>query len=46
MDVKQLLGKIKTWLAGLSFRTGVIVLLSCIPFYILSFAQMALPINV
>lgn len=46
MDAKQILGKIKTWLAGLSFRTGVIVLLSCIPFYILSFAQMALPISV
>ena len=46
MDAKQLLGKIKTWLAGLSFRTGVIVLLSCIPFYILSFAQMTLPISV
>lgn len=46
MDAKQVLGKIKTWLAGLSFRTGVIVLLSCIPFYILSFAQMALPISV
>ena len=30
----------------LSFRTGVIVLLSCIPFYILSFAQMLLPISV
>ena len=29
----------------LSFRTGVIVLLSCIPFHILSFAQMALPIS-
>lgn len=38
--------RIKAWLAGLSFRTGVIVLLSCIPFYILSFAQMALPISV
>lgn len=46
MDAKQVLGKIKTWLAGLSFRTGVIVLLSCIPFYILSFAQIALPISV
>ena len=46
MDAKQILGKIKTWLAGLSFRTGVIVLLSCIPFYILSFAQIALPISV
>ena len=37
--------KIKTWLQGLSFRTGVIVLLSCIPFYIISFAQMLLPIS-
>ena len=36
----------KKWLSGLSFRTGVIVLLMCIPFYILSFAQMALPISV
>ena len=30
----------------LSFRTGVIVLALCIPFYIISFAQMALPISV
>lgn len=37
--------KMKTWLQSLSFRTGVIVLASCIPFYILSFAQMLLPIN-
>ena len=35
--------KIKQWLQGLSFRTGVIVLLCCIPFYVLSFAQMLLP---
>lgn len=34
------------WLQSLSFRTGVIVLLCCIPFYILSFAQMLLPISV
>ena len=38
--------KIKLWLQSLSFRTGVIVLLSCIPFYIFSFAQMLLPISV
>jgi len=37
--------KLKSWLQTLSFRTGVIVLLSCIPFYILSFAQMLLPIS-
>ena len=38
--------KLKSWLQSLSFRTGVIVLLCCIPFYILSFAQMLLPISV
>jgi len=37
--------KIKQWLQGLSFRTGVVVLLCCIPFYVLSFAQMLLPIS-
>lgn len=36
---------IKSWLQGLSFRTGVIVLASCIPCYIISFAQMAAPIS-
>ena len=44
--MKQLIIKIKTKLQQLSFRTGVIVLLLCIPFYILSFAQMALPISI
>lgn len=44
--MKEFFKKIKTWLQGLSFRTGVIVLLSCIPFYIISFAQMLLPISV
>lgn len=29
----------------LSFRTGVIVLVMCIPFYIISFVQIALPIS-
>ena len=38
-------GSMKRWLGKLSFRTGVIVLLTCIPFYIISFAQMALPIS-
>ena len=37
---------VKHWLQSLSFRTGVIVLLCCIPFYLLSFAQMLLPISV
>lgn len=37
--------KIKSILARLSFRTGVIILALCVPCYILSFAQMALPIS-
>lgn len=36
----------KQWLTGLSFRTGVIVLACCVPFYIFSFAQAALPISI
>ena len=34
------------WLQSLSFRTGVIVLSICVPCYIISFAQMLLPISV
>jgi phosphoglycolate phosphatase len=37
--------RIKALLARLSFRTGVIILALCIPCYILSFAQMMLPIS-
>ena len=37
--------KLKEWLGRFSFRTGIIVLATCIPFYIISFAQMALPIS-
>ncbi len=44
--ILQIAFSIKHWLQSLSFRTGVIVLLCCIPFYILSFAQMLLPISV
>lgn len=43
--MKQLFINTKQWLSRLSFRTGVIVLLCCIPCYILSFAQMLLPIS-
>lgn len=43
--MKSLLSRKKQWLSGLSFRTGVVVLLCCIPCYILSFAQMLLPIS-
>ena len=37
--------RIKEFLQRLSFRTGMIVLALCVPFYILSFAQMALPLS-
>ena len=43
--VLRLLNRLKHWLQSLSFRTGVVVLACCIPFYILSFAQMLLPIS-
>ena len=43
--MKVFFEKLRRWLSRLSFRTGVIVLLCCIPCYILSFAQMALPIS-
>lgn len=43
--MEEPLTKIKAWLSRLSFRTGVIVLLMCIPCYILSFAQALLPIS-
>lgn len=37
--------RIKEFLQRLSFRTGMIVLALSVPFYILSFAQMALPLS-
>lgn len=40
-----MIARIKNLLQRLSFRTGVVVLCCCIPCYILSFAQMALPIS-
>ena len=43
--MKSIILRVKSWLQSLSFRTGVIVLLCCIPFYIFSFAQMLLPIS-
>ena len=43
--VYKIIDSIRRWLGKLSFRTGVIVLAMCVPFYIISFAQMALPIS-
>lgn len=37
---------IRKRLQTLSFRTGVIILLMCVPFYVLSFSQMLLPLPV
>ena len=45
MVLYHVFDNIRMWLQSLSFRTGVIVLLCCIPFYVLSFAQMLLPIS-
>lgn len=44
--MENLTVKIKRKLQKLSFKTGVMILLSCIPFYIISFAQMLLPISI
>lgn len=43
--MRSVIDRIKLFLGRLSFRTGVIVLASCVIFYILSFAQMLLPIS-
>ena len=37
--------RLQTFLRRFSFRTGVIVLVLCVPCYVISFAQMALPIS-
>ena len=39
---KNLVARINLFLKKFSFKTGLIILSLCIPFYILSFAQMAL----
>ena len=45
MGLKGAWMAVKGWLARLSFRTGVVVLLMAVPLYIASFAQMLLPIS-
>ena len=42
---KNLAQRINVFLKRFSFKTGVILLTLCIPFYILSFAQMALDLS-
>lgn len=36
--------KLKDWISSLSYRTGIIVLAVCLMSYLISFAQMLLPI--
>lgn len=43
--MRRFIERVKAWLSQLSFRTGVVVMLCCIPLYVLSFAQMLLPIS-
>ena len=45
MNSKDMKEKIQKYLSRFSFRTGMIVLILFIPCYIISFAQMALPIS-
>lgn len=45
MNVPSFFKKIATWMRGLSFRTGLLVGAACIVCYILSFAQMFLPLS-
>ena len=42
---RRLGNRINTFLKRFSFKTGLIILSLCIPFYILSFAQMALDLS-
>lgn len=44
-NIKKLFSKIVAYLKRLSSKTGIIILALCIPFYIISFAQMTLPIS-
>lgn len=44
--MKRYFTRIKDFLKGLSFRTGVIVAVACVICYVLSFAQMLLPLSV
>ena len=43
--IRQMISEVKVRLARLPYRTGVVVTALCLPCYIISFAQMALPIS-
>ena len=42
----SIIGQAKNFLSRLSFRTGVVLVILCVICYIVSFAQMLLPISV
>lgn len=44
--MSQIFYRLRLWLGGLSFRTGVILIILCGVSYAVSFAQMLLPISV
>ena len=44
--INNTISRIKSLLSRLSFRTGVVVLIICVLFYILSFVQALLPLSV
>ncbi len=44
--IREYFVKLRDWLRGLSFRSGVIVGVVCVVCYVVSFAQMLLPISV
>ncbi len=45
-SIKKLFIRLKVWLGGMSFRTGVVLVAVCIVCYVISFAQMLLPLSV
>ncbi len=44
-DNKKVFDRLKSWLSRLSFRTGLVVAAICAVYYVISFAQMLLPIS-
>lgn len=44
-DNKKVFDRLKSWLSRLSFRTGLVVAAICAVCYVISFAQMLLPIS-
>lgn len=43
--MRLMIKRLKQWLSRLSFRAGIIMLVACVACYIISFAQMLLPIS-